>query len=77
MDRRAGGVLMMRGGLEQSCLHVGMAGSCVQDLTPLSLQIIAPYAHFDIPRIGQAYVLFRSPPPLLHPMNVAVEEGHE
>lgn len=23
------------------------------------LQIIAPYAHFDIPRIGQSYVLFR------------------
>lgn len=23
------------------------------------MQIIAPYAHFDIPRIGQSYVLFR------------------
>lgn len=22
-------------------------------------QIIAPYAHFDIPRIGQSYMLFR------------------
>jgi len=42
------------------------------------VQIIAPYAHFDIPRIGQAYVLFRAkllPPYTCGPSSESLESA--
>lgn len=32
----------------------------MSSLCPCVMQIMAPYAHWDIPVIGQAYILFRA-----------------
>lgn len=36
------------------------------------VEVLAPFAHFDIPRIGQAYILFRAQ--LAHPFTFGAGE---